>query len=553
MLIKQPSLTGFFLFIILCNSFCNVAGDTVVEGPPISGWIPRETDIDRSEIPKNIMVVNSLEGWSHIRYTLTIGNVLADRDSVDIRYQKDIVYGDYDLTAIADLMERQARSFNETFLKLKKISEELVKPDLFICSAVYNEACFDVAWAMKKPSIGVATIFAGGVHSPYKSEPVFMPGCKVSMEHESFCQRFICEIFIPFRFLWKIDPVYKKFNELRVSMGLPSQRTTFDYWKNSLFLVDNFFGVEIAHPLPPNCQASLFKVDVGPLFPDYFPPLTPDLEQFITAHKRTMFVALGTHIYLTPENNMKLLQSLVETVENDIVDGVIWSLGKTNKDEFEPSITLSNGRTISTMDVLNNKYPNVHITSYAPQFTILNHKNVKVFLSHVGSGSIYESLYTGTPILALPISLDQPSNADKLVLAGVALRLNKYNLQVSEVLDKAERLQKNETIQLNVKKLKTLAMINSKRKYRAADLVEFVLQASAWSPTNEFNEGWLYKEWVSPKNRMGFIKGNYLDVYATAIGIVVGIFAVLIWGVIKIGKLIYGGLFKSRGDKTKND
>ncbi|CAI2167942.1 17259_t:CDS:2 [Funneliformis geosporum] len=553
--IKQLNLTGFFLFIILCSSICNVAGDTVVDGPPISGWLAKETEIDRSEIPKNILVVNSLEGYSHIRYTLTIGNVLADRgynvtfattgtfpqspqypkihfvslgDSKDIRYSKDIVYGSYDLSAVANLLERQTKNFKETFLNMKKIAEELVKPDLFLCSAVYNEACFDVAKAMNKPSIGVAIAFVGGrLHTPYKSEPMFMEGCKVNMEHESFWQRFRCEMFLPFKFMMTFGPVVKKFDEVRVSLGLPSQQSPLDYWKNSLFLVDNFF--------------------------DYFPPLTPDLENFITAHKRTMFVALGTHLYLTPENNAKLLQSIVETVENNIVDGVIWSLVQTKKEDFPPSITLSDGRNISTLDVLNNKNPNIHIIPYAPQFAILNHTNVKVFLSHVGAGSVYESLYTGTPILAFPISLEQPSNADRLVLAGVALRLNKFNFKVHEVLDFAERLQKDENIQINVKRFKTLAMINSKRKYRAVDLIEFVLQASKWRPTEELDDQWLYKEWISPKVRMGFIKGNYLDVYAAAIGIVIGVFAVIIWGVIKIGKLMFRKLFKSSEDKTKKE
>jgi len=72
------------------------------------------------------------------------------------------------------------------------------------------------------------------------------------------------------------------------------------------------------------------------------------------------------------------------------------------------------------------------------------------------SGSTYESLFTGKSILALPIILDQFGNADKLVSAGVALKL-----------DKMERLQKDERIQVNAKRLKTLAIINSKRKIQS--------------------------------------------------------------------------------------
>src|SRR5436305_9834845 len=105
-----------------------------------------------------------------------------------------------------------------------------------------------------------------------------------------------------------------------------------------------------------------------------------------------MFVALGTFLYLSPENNAKLLQSLIEAIENKIIDEAIWDNIKKKQQLFPSNITLSDGRIISTSDVFNNKYPNINIASYIPQFAILNHTNTKIFLSHTGSGSTYESL-----------------------------------------------------------------------------------------------------------------------------------------------------------------
>src|ERR1041385_3372076 len=143
-----------------------------------------------------------------------------------------------------------------------------------------------------------------------------------------------------------------------------------------------------------------------------------------------MFVALGTFLYLSPENNAKLLQSLIEAIEHDIIDGAIWGNIKEKQQSFPSNLTLSDGRIISTSDVFDNKYPNIHIASYIPQFSILNHTNTKIFLSHCGSGSTYETLFTGTPVLSLPIAFDQFGNADKLVSAGVALKLDKLDLRV---------------------------------------------------------------------------------------------------------------------------
>ena len=120
--------------------------------------------------------------------------------------------------------------------------------------------------------------------------------------------------------------------------------------------------------------------EIGPVLPDYFPPLTPDLEEFITSHKRTMFVALGSFLFVSPENNAKLLQSIVESIENNIIDGVIWGNIKQNQENFPPAITLSNGKIVSTSDIFDNKDPNIYIANFAPQLAILNHTNTKIFL-----------------------------------------------------------------------------------------------------------------------------------------------------------------------------
>ena len=267
-----------------------------------------------------------------------------------------------------------------------------------------------------------------------------------------------------------------------------------------------------------------------------------------------MFVALGTFLYLSTENNGKLLQSLVEAIENNIIDGAIWGNIKKKQNLFPSNVTLSDGRIISTSDIFDNKYPNIHIALYAPQFAILNHTNTKIFLSHVGSGSIYESMFTGTPILALPIAFDQLGNADKLVSAGVGLKLDKLDLQVDDILDKIERLQKDERIQINAKRLKTLSIINSERKYRAADLIEYTLHSYALKRKGDDEgeveiEDRIFRGWITPDTKMGFIRGNYLDVYAAALTAVIGI----LWIFYMVGKLIYKNLVKNREDKEKDE
>lgn len=65
----------------------------------------------------------------------------------------------------------------------------------------------------------------------------------------------------------------------------------------------------------------------------------------------------------------------------------------------------------------------------------LDHKNVKAFISHCGIGGTYEAIYTGTPIIGVPLLWDQPSNAAILAKLGVAVHLNIDTLTTEGLLD----------------------------------------------------------------------------------------------------------------------
>ncbi|CAG8484889.1 9241_t:CDS:1 [Acaulospora colombiana] len=218
---------------------------------------------------------------------------------------------------------------------------------------------------------------------------------------------------------------------------------------------------------------------------DEYPPMTPPLSSFLSTHKRTMFVSFGVLVYTTPENNAILLSSFVEAIDQGIIDGVIWSLGQTSHSDFPGNITLSNGTIIESSYILHNKHPHIYITDFAPQFALLNQTNVKLFFSHGGTGSTHESIYTAKPMLLLPIAFDQMGNAEKLENAGVGLTVSKFNLNVQDIHNKIKKLQTDESIQVNVRRMQVLARINSKRKHRAADLIEFLLLASQLNNEDE--------------------------------------------------------------------
>jgi hypothetical protein len=63
------------------------------------------------------------------------------------------------------------------------------------------------------------------------------------MENESFWERFRCEFISPLQFMWSFKSSFDDFNKVRTDYGLPSLKSSFERWQNSLFLVYDFLGL----------------------------------------------------------------------------------------------------------------------------------------------------------------------------------------------------------------------------------------------------------------------------------------------------------------------
>ncbi|GBB83424.1 hypothetical protein RclHR1_10150001 [Rhizophagus clarus] len=535
-MIKRKPILVLLILYLLNLVFCvNVNTATT------QNYIPRKVDFDRSGVPKNILLGSYVGGRSHVKPMLDIAAILIERGyNVTLltsgRYEpsseypglKQVSLGpqwllkglknlnihrDFDYRALTKLSESSINDYKVTYEKYKNVAKEY-NIDLFFCDVLINEACIDIAHNLKKPVVALTSLVHFIDPVPYKSDPLY--GCDVSLENKSFFERFRCTIIQPLQIAYELGPLGRQLNNIRKQMNIKTVSGKVP--KVSLALIDTYFGFELPQPLPPNVQ------EIGPVLPEEYPPLTPELSDFINSHKRVLYVAFGTRFYASTENNNKILQSLVEAVNKKLVDGVIWALSQTSKEEFYPTLDLTDGTQMQTLPLLNNKHPHIRIAKFAPQFAVLNHTNTKLFFSHGGAGSTHESLYTGTPMLVLPFGGDQMGNAQKLRSAGVALTLDKLSLGVNDILNKMSILLKDEKIKKNLKRLEVLTKINSKRKYRAADLIEYILHSSG---LEEYVNDDFLKEWAPAGPRMGFIKANNLDVY----GVMLGIVLVLIGGI----------------------
>ncbi|RIB05670.1 Glycosyltransferase Family 1 protein [Gigaspora rosea] len=171
------------------------------------------------------------------------------------------------------------------------------------------------------------------------------------------------------------------------------------YWdskgrvSNCLMLSNNFYGFEV-----PSSDSPLHQ-NIGPVIPDTFPCITPVFDSFLNTHTRTIYFALGTNVIISPQNIITILKSFLELIDQNVIDGVIWSTIRT---DILKSLQLTNFSS-QISSILNNEHPHIHISKFSPQFAILPHINTKLFLSHGSAASCHESMYTATPMLESPL------------------------------------------------------------------------------------------------------------------------------------------------------
>ncbi|CAG8782003.1 10084_t:CDS:2 [Gigaspora margarita] len=353
----------------------------------------------------------------------------------------------------------------------KKTAKE-INADLFFCDHSLNHPCYDLAWKLGKPAVGITSSLIGTI--------IAIQSCR---------QR-------------KITLTINDINAQRAKVGVDPHWNYGGRISNILMLLDNFFGFE----------------EIGPILPDIYPSLTHNTSKHCGYSK-----------------------SFLELIDQDVIDGVIWATVKTDTSEL---LSLNNSN-IPMSVILNKNHPHIHITKYAPQFAILSHENTKLFLSHGGVSSCLESMYNARPMLILPIMGDQPGNAEKLKMAGMALSLSKTNLDVNDIVAKVKRLLDEKSFKKNAERLQLLAKVNSKRKYRGADLIKVVLNTAKHEGIEEENGGFkidneiLLRDWITPDSRMGYIRGKYLDVYSVAFTLSLALSGGFVYALFKIINLIY--------------
>jgi MGT family glycosyltransferase len=196
---------------------------------------------------------------------------------------------------------------------------------------------------------------------------------------------------------------------------------------------------------------------VGPSAPKTPDPLGNKLEQWINEQEQPiMYIAFGTAY----EFNKKTLQKLtaeLAPLSNTI--SILWSLPANQQQSLPSDFILPKSWRLET---------------FVPQWSVLAHPNVKLFITHCGSNSVYESLLNQVPMIACPTGKDQFANGARIEAAGVGMVVNKG--ATGKVAEAVQTVYKNlSSYDESMKKLKEKFDEQGGEK-RAGDIIEMVAE-----------------------------------------------------------------------------
>nr|QBQ34565.1 UDP-glycosyltransferase UGT362B1 [Diaphorina citri] len=274
------------------------------------------------------------------------------------------------------------------------------KYDLII-TEVFNTDCFlGFVYKFKVPYIAVSAahiIPTAAERFGIPDNPSYIPNAFLSYDSDmNFVQRMfnaITTLSINLMRKYYYDPKHHKVATKYFGEDLPPldqlARNT------SLVLVNSHFTFMGSRPYPNNV------IEVAGLHVKSPQPLPNDIKKFLDESVNgVIYFSMGSIIQgkSFPSDKRKAFLRAFE----QIPQRVIWKWEGEN---------------------MSGKIDKILLKSWAPQRDILDHPNVKVFISHGGFLGTTEALYSGVPIIGIPMFGDQKANIRVVEKAGFGVTL----------------------------------------------------------------------------------------------------------------------------------
>ncbi|KAK0402610.1 hypothetical protein QR680_016430 [Steinernema hermaphroditum] len=160
-------------------------------------------------------------------------------------------------------------------------------------------------------------------------------------------------------------------------------------------------------------------LDLGGMCVKQPKPLTKEWKDVLEKRDKAVFISFGGNAksYVMPH---EFKRSFAETFKKFPDVTFIWKY-ETKETEFLDGVE------------------NVYTTQWAPQNDILDHPNMKLFMTHAGMNSVLESAHRGVPIISVPLFADQVRNAKMMTRLGSGIDIDRFDLKSADKLSEAIR------------------------------------------------------------------------------------------------------------------
>ena len=197
------------------------------------------------------------------------------------------------------------------------------------------------------------------------------------------------------------------------------------------------------------------SIDVGDLLMGEVNEVPEEYQRVLESDKKVILFSMGTVFNHMPrELEFKFCSAFAMLYKHSVT--VIWKSNRTPQCPRElPS--------------------NVIVKAWIPQNDLLGHRNLSLFITHMGVKSYMEAAYQGTPMIAFPFFNDQYGNAAAMMEKGLGVTMDLITFTPKELVDNINMMLSDKEGMQFRQNTQRVSMLLREKPLRARQEVEFWL------------------------------------------------------------------------------